>query len=142
MRNRPRVVGTSVEAINSAEMLLARILPPSFSAWLLANNSKSLGALTVFPVFDERDPRKTWESIVHHFNNGWKEWIDRLSDSTLDFSVLLPFGEHGTGDYYCFDYATLGQSGEPVVVHWSHETGETTRIADDFKAFLLGEGLT
>ncbi|MEQ9884568.1 SMI1/KNR4 family protein [Pectobacterium brasiliense] len=131
-----RVIGTSIEAIQAAERELGRQLPPSFSDWLIVNNGRSLGALSIFPVFDARDPRKTWESIVHHFENGWQAWQANFSDTAQDFSVLLPFAECGTGDYYCFDYAVFGKTGEPIVVLWSHETGDTAQQADNFGAFL------
>lgn len=135
-----RVIGTTVAAINAAETELARTLPKSFSEWLLSNNGKALGALVVFPVFDARDPRKTWESIVRHFKEDWQEWRDNFSGSAIDFSQLLPFAEFGTGDYYCFYYKNLGDAGEPVVVLWSHETGETSVVADSFAAFLTMPG--
>ncbi|MHA7680720.1 SMI1/KNR4 family protein [Cupriavidus sp. PET2-C1] len=138
--SKARVIGTSIDAIRAAETELGRTLPKSFSDWLLVNNGRSLGALTVFPVFDSRDPRKTWESIVRHFNEGWKEWLDNFGDTSIDFSQLLPFAEFGTGDYYCFDYAKLGGAGEPVVVRWSHETGETVQDSDSFASFLTMPG--
>ncbi|WP_224557856.1 SMI1/KNR4 family protein [Pectobacterium versatile] len=133
---RIRVIGTSIEAIQAAGRELGRKLPLSFSDWLLVNNGRALGALTIFPVFDSRDPRKTWESIVRHFEEDWQAWLSNFSDTAQDFSTLLPFAECGTGDYYCFDYAVLGKAGEPIIVLWSHETGEATQQADNFGAFL------
>nr|WP_315447254.1 SMI1/KNR4 family protein [uncultured Pseudomonas sp.] len=43
-------------------------------------------------------------------------------------------------DYYCFNYAVKGQTGEPVVVLWSHETGEIEQVAESFSAFLVMPG--
>ncbi len=131
-----RVIGTTIEAIHAAETALGRTLPRSFVDWLLEHNGKALGGLEVFPVFDARDPRKTWESIVRHFEQGWRAWQDTFSGIELDCSSLLPFAQFGTGDYYCFDYAVLGDAGEPVVVLWSHETGRTCVVADGYAAFL------
>lgn len=135
-----RVIGTTLDAIHAAELELGRPLPKSFADWLLENNGKNLGALVVFPVFDARDPRKTWESIVRHFKERWLEWRENFSDSSLDLSQLLPFAEFGTGDYYCFDYGMLGDAGEPVVVLWLHESGKTLVISDNFSAFLTTPG--
>lgn len=135
-----RVTGTSKNAIQSAEKELGCTLPLSFSHWLLANNGKSLGALTMFPVYDARDPRKTWESIVHHFNLGWKGSQENLSDELIPAWELLPFAEFGTGDYYCFDYLSPGSTGEATVVLWSHETGEIHHVADCFTSFLTLPG--
>ena len=39
------------------------------------------------------------------------------------------------GDCYCFDYSAAGTTGEPPVVHWSHETGEVTPCAESFTDF-------
>ncbi|MDR3054623.1 MAG: SMI1/KNR4 family protein [Zoogloeaceae bacterium] len=136
MNQKSRVIGTTIEAIRAAETDLGRALPPSFADWLLANNSKCVEDVTIFPVFDAREPRKTWDSIVRHFNEEWQEWQKNFSGTSLDFSQLLPFGEFGTGDYYCFDYANPAGDGEIGVVLWSHETGETSLVADNFLEFV------
>lgn len=133
---RARVIGTSIASIQAAESELGRHLPESFAQWLLGNNGRSIGALTVFPVFDARDPRKTWDSIVRQYQEGWQVWLENVAHTASDFSALLPFAEFGTGDYYCFDYALAGVAGEPVVVLWSHESGETQPVADNFTAFM------
>ncbi|WFR81575.1 SMI1/KNR4 family protein [Janthinobacterium rivuli] len=132
--------GTSAAAIAAAAQALGRPLPPSYAAWLLDNNGRALGALTLFPVYDADNPRKTWESIDRHYREGWQAWLDNFAGSGIDHASLLPFAQFGTGDYYCFDYAQSGPSGEPVVVLWSHETGTTSTVAPDFSAFLALPG--
>ena len=132
-------IGTSQAAIAAAEQALGRTLPASYVQWLLPNNGRALGALSVFPVYDEANARKTWESIARHYNTSWQEWLEHV-DGGNDASTLLPFAQFGTGDYYCFDYAQTGPSGEPVVVLWSHETGATSTVAPDFAAFLALPG--
>lgn len=132
-------IGTSLAAIAAAEQALGRTLPASYVQWLLPNNGRALGALSVFPVYDEANARKTWESIARHYNTSWQEWLETV-DGGNDASTLLPFAQFGTGDYYCFDYAQTGPSGEPVVVLWSHETGATSTVAPDFAAFLALPG--
>jgi len=134
--SKTRVIGTTLSAIASAEKELNRTFPTSFSRWLLANNGRSLGGLVVFPVFDSRDPRKTWDSIVRNYTAGWQAWLENFSQSPERFAPLLPFAEFGTGDYYCFDYDARGASGEPAVVLWDHETGSARRVADDFEQWL------
>ena len=131
-------IGTSPVAIAAAEQALARALPPSYVAWLLENNGRALGALCVFPVYDAANARKTWESISRHYNTDWQEWLAHADGDNA--AALLPFAQFGTGDYYCFDYAQTGPSGEPVVVLWSHETGAATMVAPDFAAFLALPG--
>lgn len=98
--SKTRVIGTTLSAIASAEKELNRTFPTSFSRWLLANNGRSLGGLVVFPVFDSRDPRKTWDSIVRNYTSGWQAWLENFSQSPERFAPLLPFAEFGTGDYY------------------------------------------
>ena len=132
-------IGTSLAAIAAAEQALGRTLPASYVQWLLVNNGRALGALSVFPVYDEANARKTWESIARHYNTSWQEWLEHV-DGGNDASTLLPFAQFGTGDYYCFDYAQTGPSGEPVVVLWSHETGATSTVAPDFASFLILPG--
>ena len=132
-------IGTSLAVIAAAEQALGRTLPASYVQWLLPNNGRALGALSVFPVYDEANARKTWESIARHYNTSWQEWLEHV-DGGNDASTLLPFAQFGTGDYYCFDYAQTGPSGEPVVVLWSHETGATSTVAPDFAAFLALPG--
>lgn len=138
--SKTRVIGTTLDAIASAEQALNRTLPASFSQWLLVNNGRSLGGLVIFPVFDSRAPSKTWDSIVRNYTAGWKAWLETFTHLPAHLAQLLPFAEFGTGDYYCFDYAEPGASGEPVVVLWEHETGSTRRAADDFQQWLASAG--
>ncbi|MGK5058827.1 SMI1/KNR4 family protein [Janthinobacterium lividum] len=137
--SKSKSIGTTPAAIAAAEQALGRELPASYVQWLLVNNGRALGALCVFPVYDADCARKTWESIAHHYRTDWQEWLENVGDGN-DATSLLPFAQFGTGDYYCFDYAQTGPSGEPVVVLWSHETGATTAVAPDFAAFLALPG--
>ncbi|MDO8032097.1 SMI1/KNR4 family protein [Janthinobacterium sp. SUN128] len=138
--NKSKSIGTTLDAIAAAEQALGRELPASHVQWLLANNGRALGALTIFPVYDADHARKTWESITRHYREGWQEWLESMGDSGNNASSLLPFAQFGTGDYYCFDYAQTGPTGEPVVVLWSHETGAATAVAPGFAAFLILPG--
>ena len=132
--SRSRVIGTTDAAISKAEAELGFQFPATFREWLKQNNSRSIEDVTVFPVFDERDPRKTWDSIVRNYTSNWKSWL-RNYGPEYDFSKLLPFGEFGTGDYFYFDLSQTGENGEPIVAHWSHDTGETEFVANDFAEF-------
>jgi len=135
MPHRARVIGTTPAAIARAEAELGRSLPQSFRAWLLANNGRSLDSINVFPVLDERDRRKTWSSIVHE-NEIWRSYCeDVFPDESTRFEQLIAFADFGTGDYYCFDYSNPGEDLEAKVVHWSHETGDSSPRAASFTAF-------
>ncbi len=131
---RPRTIGTTEESIAAAEAGLGRRLPPDFRAWLIEHNGTGIDYVHIYPVRDERDPRKTWESIVHNFKNGWQQWLANFDEEDRSFEHLLPFADFGSGDYYCFDYSGPGLS--PTVILWSHETGDTEHRADSFAEFL------
>lgn len=135
MSKRPRVIGTTQEAISRAERELNRNFPPSFREWLLENNGLSLEEIHIYPVLDDRDQRKTWESIVRNFNERWAAWLENFDDRPGDFDSLLPFGDFGTGDFYCFDYSKINAQGEPSVVRWSHETGYVESRGSSFTEF-------
>ena len=143
MSKRPRVIGTTKEAISRAERELMRNFPPSFSEWLLKNNGLSLDGVQIYPVLDDRDPRMTWDSIVRNFNERWAAWLENFDDWLGDFDSLLPFADFGTGDFYCFDYSQLSAQCEPPVVRWSHETGDVEPRGASFPEYqsrlLLGE---
>ncbi|MEQ1605131.1 MAG: SMI1/KNR4 family protein [Pyrinomonadaceae bacterium] len=135
MSKKSRVIGTSDSAISKAESELGFHFPDTFCEWLKDNNGRSIEDVTVFPVFDERDTRKTWDSIVRNYQTNWKTWLDNFGSGD-DFSHLLPFGGFGTGDFFCFDFSETGPSGESIVVLWSHETGEAKFAANDFAEFV------
>jgi cell wall assembly regulator SMI1 len=135
MPSPPRVIGTTEAAIATAESEVGRRFPPSFRRWLALNNSKGLDAVRVFPVLDERDKRKTWDSISRQHKIWQSYCTDTHPDGAHGLQHLLPFAEFGTGDYYCFDYSTTTEAGEVAVVHWSHETGSTSPRASSFTDF-------
>ena len=135
MRMNIRVIGTTDLAISKAETELGFQLPSTFREWLKENNGRSIEDVTIFPVFDERDPRKTWDSIVRNCNTNWKPWLDNFGPDH-DFSHLLPFGEFGSGDYFCFDFSQTSANGEPIITLWSHETGEAEFVANNFAEFV------
>lgn len=135
-QKRPRVFGTTDEAISQAEKALGFAFPPSFRQWLLNNNGRQLEYVTIKPVFDERDPRSTFDSLVREFQLNWLAWLENFEEEKETFEHLLPFSPTGSGDYYCFDYSRCAENGECPVVFWSHETGECQDRAANFEEFL------
>ena len=135
-KKRPRVIGTTENAIIKTETELNFKFPNSFRDWLIQNNGLGFEDISIFPVFDERDPQMTWDSIVRNFNENWLAWLEHFEDEDLSFEHLLPFAEFGTGDYYCFDYSKIDSNKEIPIVHWSHETGETEFRCANFEDFL------
>jgi cell wall assembly regulator SMI1 len=135
MSRKSRIIGTSDSAISNAESELGFEFPVTFREWLKHNNGRSIESVKIFPVFDERDPRTTWDSIVRNFKSNWNTWLENFGPK-FDLKHLLPFGEFGTGDYFCFDFSTLGTTGEPIVTLWSHESGKTEFVANTFADFI------
>jgi len=130
-----RVIGTTPEAIAKAEAELGHSFPPSFRVWLLEKNGLSVEAVHIFPVLDERDVRKTWDSIVRQYANG--QWFpEYFEEDGLSAKDLLPFASFGSGDCYCFDYSRQREDGEIPVVWWSHETAEIEDRAETFAEFV------
>ena len=83
-----RCIGTSLDAITKAEAELPFALSSSYKKWMLRNNGKPLGDIQMFPIFDERDPRKTWDSIVRQYDNG--NWFEAgVATSGVYFHVIL-----------------------------------------------------
>ena len=135
-KKRLRVIGTTNDAITEAEAKLNFKFSASFRNWLVHNNGLGFESISIFPVFDERDPRKIWDSIVRNYNENWLAWLENFEGEDLRLEHLLPFAEFGTGDYYCFDYSKIELNGESPVVLWSHETGETVFRCKNFEEFL------
>lgn len=131
-----RVIGTTEDAIAREEAALNRVLPESFRCWLIENNGLDVEGVHIYPIKDERDIRKTWESIYHNYTNGWAAWLENFDDEERDFAHLLPFADYGTGDYYCFDYSQVKSTGECPIVRWSHETGGCEYRAENFNVFV------
>jgi hypothetical protein len=96
---RPRVFGTDDESISKAEIELNFKFPTSFRQWLIQNNGLGVENISIFPVFDERDPRKTFDSIVRNYKVNWLAWLENFEMEKLSFDHLLPFANFGTGDF-------------------------------------------
>ncbi len=135
MTKRRRVIGTTASCIEDAEKQLRFALPPSFRTWPLDNNGMPLRTVSIFPVFDPRDPRKTADSIVREYTSNWQSLRNTSGDADK-FAFLLPFAQFGTGDYYCFDYRYIVASGEVPVVLWNHQTEECEYRNPDFATFV------
>ena len=128
--SKQRIIGTTIEAIKAEEHLIGKELPVDFIEWLLENNGLDIEHVHIYPVKDNRDLRKTWESLSYNYENGWSDWIGNFKGE-LCFNHLLPFADFGTGDYYCFD-----NNEEACVVIWRHESGKTEYRANNFTEFV------
>jgi SMI1-KNR4 cell-wall len=134
MPKHARVIGTTEAALVRAEQHLGKALPSSFRQWLRANNGLGLRSASIFPVLDDGDPRKTWDSMLRQ-EGQFRSYAMDIGVPHEATQTLLPFASFGTGDYYCFDYSRVGILGEPTVVLWSHEDGTTRPRGDSFTDF-------
>ncbi|HVF47271.1 MAG TPA: SMI1/KNR4 family protein [Pyrinomonadaceae bacterium] len=132
-----RVIGTTEESITAAEQELNRRFPPSYRNWCLQNNGRGIEVVNLFPIFDPRDPRKTWDSIVRNYHGDGQDWRENVAEWGFDSSPFLPIGKYCDGDYCCLDYSQVAEDGEVPVVLWSHETGDTEPGATTFGEFLI-----
>lgn len=130
---RSLIIGTVEAAISIEEAKLGRKLPDSFRQWLLEFNGSNLADLHIYPVRDERDTRKTWNSLAHNLHGEWASQLKEF-DHTI-FAHLLPFADCGFDDYYCFDYSQQPHRDEPPIVRWSGASGLTQAIAESFDEF-------
>ncbi len=88
----PRTIG--IEAITKAEHELVFSFPPSYREWLVANNGLfGVDGVNIFSVVDERDVRKTFDSIVRNYKMNWLAWLENFEDEEIIFEHLLPFAE-------------------------------------------------
>jgi cell wall assembly regulator SMI1 len=132
-----RVIGTTEESVTMAEQELKRKFPTSYRDWILQYNGKGIEVVDLFPVFDPRDPRKTWDSITRNYQGNWQDWLENVAECGFDSSMLLPIGTYSNGDYCCLDFGDVREDGEAPVVLWSHETGDTEPRATTFGEFLI-----
>lgn len=128
-----RIIGTLEAAIEIEEKLLGRKLPTSFRNWLLEYNSLGIGETYIYPVRDERDTRKTWNSLFYNLKHDWTEALRNFQ--MMQYVHLLPFADASLTDYFCFDYSQPETDGERPVVLWVQETGEVKPYAVNFDAF-------
>jgi cell wall assembly regulator SMI1 len=137
MSKRKRIIGTTNEAILKTETNLGFKFSESFKDWLIENNGKGIEDINIFPIFDQRDPRKTWDSIERQYEV-WRDYVNDCftAEESESFKELLPFAEFGTGDYFCFDYSQTSSKEIPIVF-WSHEGEKIKQISKSFNEFIL-----
>ena len=130
---RSLIIGTVEATISIEEAELGRKLPDSFRLWLLEINGSNLADLHIYSVRDERDTRKTWNSLAHYLHGEWASQLKKFDHAI--FAHLLPFADYGLEDHYCFDYSQRLQKDEPSVVRCSGANGVTQTIAESFDEF-------
>lgn len=115
--------------IEETERKLGASLPESFCNKMMEDNGGEVVALDdgwqLHPFLDSSDKkrlRKTCNDIVRETQvmKSWRGWPP----------TAINIASNGAGDHLVF--LQTGQSIGPAVYQWFHETGELTKVADDF----------
>lgn len=117
------------EYIVQAEAKLGATLPQSYRSAMMAANGGEVATeeedWSLYPILDSSDKKRlsrTCNDIVAETRScaGWHRFPPQA----------VAIANNGFGDQLVFRRA--GDSFEPAVYLWSHETGELAKVADDF----------
>ncbi|MEO1143746.1 MAG: SMI1/KNR4 family protein [Pseudomonadota bacterium] len=119
----------SEQFVLAAEEVLGAHLPESYRKSMQMENGGEVKAMsdywTLVPIQDKSDRKRiarTSYDIVRETRDmaDWTGWPE----------TAVKIAQNGTGDALLF--MIEGKVCTNEVYHWAHETGETTKIADDF----------
>lgn len=124
---RQLILGIDKTEIIKAEEKLSIKFPETLKqAWETYNVIELKGGWFVFPIFDQRSPRKTCGNIV--YENTSASWRELVPEN------LLMIAENGTGNFLVVKI-TDGIASEEVF-HWHHETGKLTKWKPTIESIL------
>ena len=119
----------SEEFVKAAEEVLGARLPESYRKSMQVENGGEVEAMsdywTLVPIQDRSDRKRiarTSYDIIRETRD-MAEWVGWPE-------AAIKIAQNGTGDVLLF--MIEGSACASEVYHWAHETGETTKIADDF----------
>ena len=119
----------SEEFVKAAEEVLGARLPESYRKSMQVENGGEVEAMsdywTLVPIQDRSDRKRiarTSYDIIRETRD-MAEWVGWPE-------TAIKIAQNGTGDVLLF--MIEGSACASEVYHWAHETGETTKIADDF----------
>ncbi|MEM8650313.1 MAG: SMI1/KNR4 family protein [Pseudomonadota bacterium] len=119
----------SEQFVLAAEEVLGARLPVSYRKSMQMENGGEVKAMsdywTLVPIQDKSDRKRiarTSYDIVRETRDmaDWVGWPE----------TAVKIAQNGTGDVLLF--MIEGSACSKEVYHWAHETGKTTKIADDF----------
>jgi hypothetical protein len=119
----------SEEYVVQAEAKLGAALPESYRRAMMAENGGEISTeeddWEQYPILDSSDKKRMSRSINDIISEtksciGWNGFPENA----------VAIANNGFGDQMVF--LKTGKQFEPTVYFWSHETGELTRLANDF----------
>jgi len=117
--------------IELEENELKTSLPNSFKQFLMQyNGAKLYNNYQIFGVYNPKDPKKSWDSILRQN----KQEVKCLGLR----SSLIIFCKDDYGNAICFDTEDVSIEGEYGVVFVDHESGIETKVADSFYDWVIG----
>lgn len=108
--------------IQLAEEKLGAVFPEQYKALFRVVNNSEIGEWTLFPIKDQKNPKKTWDDVVRQNQDA------KMSDD------LIAIGDDGTGDKLCLQVIN-GKMNDKIYI-WNHETAEIKEYASNLKVFI------
>ncbi|WP_421385346.1 SMI1/KNR4 family protein [Bacillus salacetis] len=118
--------GVDESAIKAAEDKLGAVFPEQYKELFKLVNNAEIGEWILYPIKDNRNPRKTWDDIVRQNNEVRDEFMSEN---------LIAIGDDGSGDKLCLK-VNEGIMGEEIYI-WYHEDGEIEEYAPDLREFII-----
>jgi hypothetical protein len=121
-----RKLGVDESDIKSAEDKLGAVFSEQYKELFKLVNNAEIGEWILYPIKDNRNPKKTWDDIVRQNTEV------RGEDMSKD---LIAIGDDGSGDKLCLKIND-GIMGNEIYL-WYHEDGELEEYAPDLKEFII-----
>jgi cell wall assembly regulator SMI1 len=121
-----RKFGVDESDIKAAEDKLGAVFPELYKELFKLVNNAEIGEWILYPIKDNRNPKKTWDDIVKQNTEVREEYMSE---------DLIAIGDDGSGDKLCLK-VNDGIMGDKIYL-WHHEDGELEEYAPDFKEFII-----
>ena len=107
-------LGVNAEEIAEAEKLLQTKFPDQLKKiWQVSNGLELPGEWRLFPIFDKKNPKKSWGHIVEENTNGRWEYCPK---------DLIAIASDGSGDNLVL--RTENGNVLETIYRWDHETNK------------------
>ncbi|MEY9971984.1 hypothetical protein ABH966_002358 [Lysinibacillus sp. RC46] len=120
-----RKAGVTDFDIKSAEEKLGAVFPEQYKELFRLVNNAEIGEWTLFPIKDQKNPKKTWDDVVRQNQDAKDEEMS---------SDLIAIGDDGTGDKLCLQVIN-GKMNDEIYI-WNHETAEIEEYTSNLKDFI------